>query len=86
MPSDKHRRALAHLRRRQWQKAHEIVMALDDPLAWHIHGLVHRIEGDIENARYWYDKAGVPFRRALRLAAELKEIDSALKGTPRRRS
>jgi hypothetical protein len=77
-PGDKHHRALAHLRRREWRKAHAIVMDLDGPLACHMHGLVHRIEGDIENARYWYDKAGVPFRRSLRLAEELKAIESAL--------
>jgi hypothetical protein len=82
--SEKHRQALAHLRRREWQKAHELVMDLDDKIAFRIHGLVHRIEGDLENARYWYDKAEVPFRRSLRFAAELKEIDSALKGAPRR--
>lgn len=77
--SDKHRRAIAHLRRREWQKAHELVMDLEDPLALHIHGLVHRLEGDMENARYWYKQAGVPFSRSLRLAAELKVIESAFK-------
>jgi hypothetical protein len=79
---DKHRRALAHLCRKEWQEAHAIVMDLDDRLACHIHGLVHRVEGDIENARYWYGKAGVPFRRSLRLAEELKAIQSALDAAP----
>ena len=78
---DKHLRALAHLRRSEWQKAHELVMELEDKLAFHIHGLVHRIEGDMENARYWYKRAGVPFTRSLRLAAELKKIESDLKAT-----
>jgi hypothetical protein len=76
--SDRHRRALAHLRRRKWPKAHELVMDLEDPLAFHIHGLVHRLEGDMENARYWYKRAGVAFGRSLRLAAELKAIEAAL--------
>ena len=77
-PSSEHRRALAHLRRREWQKAHEIVMDLEDKVAYHMHGLVHRLEGDMENARYWYAKAGVPLSRSLRLAAELKKIESEL--------
>jgi len=79
---DKHRRALAHLRRKEWEKAHEIVMDLDDKLAFHIHGLVHRVEGDMENARYWYGRAGVPLSRSLRLATELKAIEAAIDATP----
>ena len=76
--SSEHRRALAHLRRREWQKAHEIVMDLEDKVAFHMHGLVHRLEGDMENARYWYARAGVPLSRSLRLAAELKQIEKEL--------
>ena len=79
---DKHRLALAHLRRREWQKAHEIVMDLEDKVAYHMHGLVHRLEGDMENARYWYARAGVPLSRSLRLAAELRKIESELNATP----
>jgi hypothetical protein len=75
---DKHRMALTHLRRREWQKAHELVMDLEDRVAYHMHGLVHRLEGDMENARYWYAKAGLPIPRSLRLAAELKKIESEL--------
>jgi len=76
--SSEHRRALAHLHRREWQKAHEIVMDLEDKVAYHMHGLVHRLEGDMENARYWYARAGVPLSRSLRLASELKKIESEL--------
>jgi hypothetical protein len=78
-PKDSHRLALAHLRRKEWQTAHEIVMDLNDELAFRIHGLVHRIEGDMENARYWYDRAGVPLRKSMRLAEELREIESAMR-------
>lgn len=73
-----HRRALAHLTRRDWDKAHAIVMGMRDRLAFRIHGLVHRIEGDLENARYWYGKAGVPFSASKPIAAESKEIETAL--------
>lgn len=82
--SDSHRRAIAHLRRGEWSKAHELVMDLEDPLAFHIHGLVHRLEGDLENARYWYKQAGVPLSRSLRLAAELKAIETALQAAAKR--
>jgi len=75
---DKRRLALAHLHSREWRKAHELVMDLQDKLAFHMHGLVHRLEGDMENARYWYGRAGVPLPRSLRLAAELKKIETEL--------
>jgi hypothetical protein len=77
--ADKHRRALSHLRKSEWDKAHAIVMGMRDKLAFRIHGLVHRIEGDLDNARYWYDKAGVPFSKSKKVSAELDEIESALK-------
>ncbi len=76
--TDKHRQALAHLRRREWSKAHEIVMGMRDKLAFRIHGLVHLIEGDLDNARYWYERADVPFSKSKSVALELKEIESAL--------
>jgi hypothetical protein len=75
---DRHRKALTHLRREEWDEAHAIVMGLRDKLAFRIHGLVHRIEGDLENARYWYHRAGVPFSASKPIAEELKEIETVL--------
>lgn len=38
-----------------WKAAHRIVQRHeDDPTACWIHAVVHRIEGDSSNARYWY--------------------------------
>jgi hypothetical protein len=40
-----------------WKKAHQIVMAESSrECAW-VHAHLHRREGDLENARYWYDIA-----------------------------
>ena len=40
-----------------WNKAHAIVMdASGRDAAW-IHAYLHRVEGDLENARYWYRQA-----------------------------
>ena len=30
-----------------------------DPLAYRIHAYLHRVEGDLSNAGYWYRRAGV---------------------------
>lgn len=40
-----------------WQRAHEIVQDISGkPAAW-IHAYLHRKEGDLINAKYWYMKA-----------------------------
>src|SRR6267143_160457 len=76
--TDKHRKVLSHLRKNEWNKAHAIVMGMRDKLAFRIHGLVHRIEGDLDNARYWYDRADVPFKKSKSAAAEIEEIAAEL--------
>jgi hypothetical protein len=52
--------ALRLIRAGQWEAAHEIVQRRSDPAACRVHGLLHRIEGDIGNAGYWYRRAGEP--------------------------
>ena len=43
-----------------WDKAHKIVMDEGGKdCAW-VHAYLHRVEGDLENARYWYRQAGKP--------------------------
>jgi hypothetical protein len=42
----------------QWDSAHQIVQQYEDlPAAW-IHAVLHKIEGDQDNSRYWYRRAG----------------------------
>jgi hypothetical protein len=44
----------------EWDAAHRIVM--DDAgkdCAW-VHAYLHRVEGDLDNAHYWYSKARRP--------------------------
>ncbi len=40
-----------------WQKAHAEVDHLNDRSAQRVHAYLHRKEGDIWNADYWYRKA-----------------------------
>jgi hypothetical protein len=43
-----------------WDNAHTIVMDEGGKdCAW-VHAYLHRVEGDLENARYWYKQAGKP--------------------------
>jgi hypothetical protein len=41
-----------------WNKAHEIVMDEGGRDAAWVHAYLHRVEGDLGNARYWYRQAG----------------------------
>jgi hypothetical protein len=50
-------RAVGHLEAGAWKDAHEIVQKESSTLAAWLHGIVHTLEGDLDNARYWYRKA-----------------------------
>jgi len=64
-----------------WQAAHEIVQEHEeDALAGWIHAVVHRMEGDLDNARYWYGRSKRAFREDLSTSDELREIKAALSG------
>ncbi len=40
-----------------WEKSHELIQDLNDHKAAAIHAYLHRKEGDIWNADYWYRRA-----------------------------
>lgn len=51
--------------RGDWERAHEVAQEVDDvdgagtDGAW-VHAYLHRKEGDVGNAAYWYRRAGRP--------------------------
>ncbi len=60
-----------------WTKAHECAQQRETPdHAW-VHAYLHRKEGDLDNAGYWYRRAGKPVFKGP-LSAERKEIAEAL--------
>ena len=42
-----------------WKRAHEIAQEISSPAAARVHAYLHRKEGELWNARYWYRQAGV---------------------------
>jgi hypothetical protein len=42
----------------EWDKAHGIVMNEEGKACAWVHAYLHRVEGDLGNARYWYRQAG----------------------------
>ena len=43
-----------------WDQAHKIVQDEDTADAAWVHAYLHRVEGDLGNAGYWYRRAGKP--------------------------
>ena len=56
-----------------WDRAHQIVQAVLSADGSWVHAYLHREEGDLWNARYWYSRAGRAESK-VDLAAEWKEI------------
>lgn len=53
-------RALWHDRRGDWDRAHSLAQDVHTPDGSRVHAYLHRREGDLGNAGYWYRRAGVP--------------------------
>ena len=72
-----HLKALWHDAKGDWQQSHDIIQDINDTTAAWIHAYLHRKEGDIWNADYWYSKAGKK-RPTLSLQQEWEMITNEL--------
>ncbi|MGE0444731.1 MAG: hypothetical protein AB7P99_05840 [Vicinamibacterales bacterium] len=70
-------RALWWERKGDWKRAHEIAQDIDSAEAAWVHAYLHRREGDLSNAGYWYRQAGKPTSRG-DMDAEWREIVTEL--------
>lgn len=70
--------ALWFVLRGDWQKAHLIVQGDESKISSWIHALVHKVEGDLGNSRYWYIKARVKLSKDISLEEEGREILKAI--------
>lgn len=60
-----------------WEKAHELINDLADSESAWVHAYLHRKEGDLGNAGYWYRRAGKEMP-ALSLRDEWRQIADTL--------
>jgi Tfp pilus assembly protein PilF len=73
-------RAVALLEKGDWKAAHKIVQADEDSaLACWAHGIVHLMEGDVSNARYWFREAKRPFPKSAAVPQEIVQLRAALR-------
>ena len=63
-----------------WEQAHKIVQDDDSREAAWVHAYLHRVEGDLGNADYWYRQAGQPAARDS-LQSEWERIAATLLGS-----
>jgi hypothetical protein len=52
--------SLWHDAKGDWEKAHTLAQDADTSASAWVHAYLHRKEGDISNAGYWYRRAGKP--------------------------
>ena len=62
-----------------WAAAHGTVDDLETTTAARVHAYIHRKEGDLDNARYWYRRAGRPFPRDHDPSAEIDALVAHMK-------
>ncbi len=65
-----------------WNKAHSIAQDDETSEASWVHAYLHRVEGDLGNAGYWYRRAGKPAASGP-LEGEWEQIVRALLGSGR---
>lgn len=51
-------RAVWHGLKGHWAEAHQLAQGLHNAEGFRVHAWLHRIEGDLANAGYWYRRAG----------------------------
>ena len=63
----------------RWDDSHDLCQDVPDPAGSWIHAYLHREEGDLGNASYWYYRAGrkIP-ASGVTLAEEWSQIAAAL--------
>lgn len=72
-------RTLWFARAGHWDAAHDLCQDIHGTAGSWIHAYLHREEGDLSNAAYWYSRAGKPVpARGKELAEEWMEIAGEL--------
>ena len=66
--------ALWWLKKGDWEKAHNIAQDMGNTNGDWIHAHLHRVEGDLGNAAYWYRRAGKPVKQKENLDKEWEEL------------
>ncbi|PPR60155.1 MAG: hypothetical protein CFH10_01644 [Alphaproteobacteria bacterium MarineAlpha4_Bin2] len=69
--------ALWHAAKGDWETAHDTAQEDKSVSGSWVHAYLHRVEGDLSNAGFWYNRAGRP-EASNSLQEEWQEIAAAL--------
>jgi len=61
-----------------WDQAHSVAQDSEQLMGQWIHAVLHKIEGDTGNSRYWYARARKSYEDYVDPIVELKAIAAAL--------
>lgn len=67
-------KALWYDGKEDWESAHNVAQDIADKNGSWIHAYLHRKEGDLSNARYWYSRAGRDEPRNMSLKQEWESL------------
>ncbi len=71
-------RSLWFIKKGEWDKAHDIAQDIHTTSGSWLHALLHLIEGDLGNARYWFAEAGRPAKKPAQIEELWEEIAQAV--------
>jgi len=62
--------SLWFIKKGDWEAAHNIAQDIETPIGSWLHALLHLIEGDLGNARYWFVEAD----RSVKKSSQIDEL------------
>jgi len=71
-------KATALAQNNEWDAAHRIVQEYNNSTACWIHAVLHKIEGDESNSRYWYARCHTHYEDFTSVAEEFNAIIKSL--------
>lgn len=66
--------ALWWAKKGNWEKSHNIAQEIENEDGSWVHAYLHRVEGDLGNAAYWYRRARKPVKQRESLEDEWLEL------------
>jgi hypothetical protein len=70
--------SLWFIKKGDWEAAHDIAQDIATPTGSWLHALLHLIEGDLGNARYWFAEASRPVKKPSQVDELWEEIAEAV--------